>query len=269
MIYTYGIIDSSSSTIEQITGLEGGCVYNLPYRNIGAVISKFINQIKEINKDDILKHQEVVERLMGNFTVLPVRFLTTFNQEEEVLGMLKEYYQDFKENLSKLRNKVEFGIKVIWPAETIRSRIIEASKESNAEVTTQGNSLGKSFAKEKFQKYKIDKEFAEEADRCVALLDDFFSRNACEKKVEKLKSDNLLLNAYYLVEKEKQDDFKDAFKRAKNTPGDLKYLFSGPWPPYNFINLTKKPYCFKDFIEGLRLLEKETDTQNLTDKAST
>jgi len=306
-IYTYGIIDSNASIIEPINGLEGACVYNLPYRDIGAAVSKLINlapvgrsgvnQIKEINRDDVLKHEEVVERLMENSTVLPVRFFTTFNQEEEVMVMLKEYYQDFKENLSKLRNKVEFGIRVIWPGETIRNRIIEASKKFNAfatkspqcfgdppkhcggngesakqcggnfggDVTMPDSSPGKIFAKEKFERYKIDKEFAEEANRCIALLDDFFSKFAAEKKLEKLKSDNLLLNAYYLVEKEKQGDFKEAFERAKNTPGDLKYLFSGPWPPYNFINLNKKPYCFKD-LEGIDILEKETNGQNLTNK---
>jgi hypothetical protein len=181
--------------------------------------------------------------------------------------MLKEYYQDFKENLDRLRNKVEFGIRVIWPSETIKNRIIEASKKFNADVTIPDNSPGQSFAKEKFENYKIDKEFAEEADRCITFLDDFFSRFAAEKKLEKLKSDNLLLNAYYLVEKEKQGEFKEVFKRAKNTPGDLKYLFSGPWPPYNFINLNKKPYCFKDF-ESIDMLKKEMSNQDLSDKKS-
>lgn len=266
-IYTYGIIDSNANIVEPISGLEGTCVYNLPYRDIGAVASKLINQIKEINRDDVLKHEEVVERLMENFTVLPVSFFTTFNQEEEVLVMLKEYYQDFKENLDRLRNKVEFGIRVIWSSETIKNRIIEASKKFNADVTIPDNSPGKSFAKEKFENYKIDKEFTEEADRCIAFLDDFFSRFAAEKKLEKLKSDNLLLSAYYLVEKEKQGEFKEAFKRAKNTPGDLKYLFSGPWPPYNFINLNKKPYCFKDF-ESIDMLKKEMSNRDLSDKES-
>ncbi len=255
-IYTYGIIDSNASIVGPISGLEGVGVYNLSYRDIGAVASKLINQIKEINREDVLKHEEVVERLMESFTVLPVRFSTTFNQEEEVLVMLKEYYQDFKENLERLCNKVEFGIRVIWPSETIKNRIIEASKKLNADVTIADNSPGKSFVKQKFEKYKIDKEFAEEASRCITVVDDYFNRIAGEKKLQKLASEELLLNAAYLVEKEKQNEFKQAFEQLKSAPSDLKYLFSGPWPPYNFINLNKKPYCFKDF-EGKDILEKE------------
>ena len=266
-IYTYGIIDSNVSIVESISGLEGVGVYNLSYRDIGVVASKLINQIKEINRNDVLKHEEVVERLMDNFTVLPVRFFTTFNQEEEVLVMLKEYYQDFKENLRHLRNKVEFGIRVIWPSETIKNRIIEASKRCHADVTITNSSPGGSFVKQKFEKYKIDKEFAEEASRCIIVVDDYFNRIAGEKKLQKLVSEDLLLNAAYLVEKEKQNEFKQAFEELRSAPSDLRYLFSGPWPPYNFINLSKKPYCFKDF-EGIDMLKKEMSNRDLGDKES-
>lgn len=242
-IYTYAIVDSNSKISDPINGLGEAGVYNIPYRDIGIVVSEG-EQIQDITQEHILKHEEVVEKLMESFTVLPVSFLTLFKKEDDVLLMMQEYYSDFRENLDRLRNKVEFGIKIIWSGETIKNRIIEASKKFNADVTIPDNSPGKSFAKEKFEKYKIDKEFAEEADRCIALLDDFFSRFAAEKKLEKLKSDNLLLNAYYLVEKEKQADFKEAFERTRSTPGDLKYLLSGPWAPYNFIVLTKNADMF-------------------------
>ena len=173
---------------------------------------------------------------------MPVKFLTVFNEEEDVFLMMKEYYRDFRENLDRLRNKKEFGVRVIWPGDIKRNRIIDAYKKSNAGADMPDSSSVKSFVKEKFEEYKIDKEFEEEADKYIALIDNFFSRWACEKKIEKLKSENLLLNAFYLVEKEKEGDFKEAFERARDICicGDLKYLFSGPWPPYNFISLTKK-----------------------------
>jgi len=241
-IYTYAIIDSNSKISDYINGLEEACIYNIPYRDIGVVISKLSEQIQNITKDRILKHEEVVERLMEDFTVLPVKILTVFNKEEDVFLMMKEYYCDFRENLDRLRNKKEFGVRVIWPGDIKRNRIIDAYKKSNAIAAMPDSSSVKSFVKEKFEEYKIDKEFEEEADKYIALIDNFFSRWACEKKIEKLKSENLLLNAFYLVEKEKEGDFKEAFERARDICicGDLKYLFSGPWPPYNFISLTKK-----------------------------
>ena len=240
-IYTYAIIDSNSKISSSINGLGGAVVYNIPYRDIGIVVSES-EHVQDIAQEHILKHEEVVEKLMEDFTVLPMRFHTLFNQEKDALLMMKEYCGDFRENLDRLRNKKEFGVRVIWPGDIKRKRIIDAYKKSNASAAMPDSSSVKSFVKEKFEEYKIDKEFEEEADKYIALIDNFFSRWACEKKIEKLKSENLLLNAFYLVEKEKEGDFKEAFERARDICicGDLKYLFSGPWPPYNFISLTKK-----------------------------
>ncbi len=254
-IYNYGIIDTNGEVSDTITGLEGARVYNISYRDIGIVVSELSEGIQDITKEHILKHEEVVEKLMEDFTVLPVKFPTLFKQKEDILLMAKEYYTDFRENLDRLHNKVEFGIKVIWPADIIRKRIIDAYVKSNASVIISGDSPGKSFVKEKFEEYKIDKEFEEEATRCITAVDDVFSRFAIEKKLEKLKSKSLLLNAYYLLEKEKQSDFKKEFERVRATEGDLKYLLSGPWPPYNFIILTKKSHPLQNF-SGADMLDR-------------
>ena len=116
-----------------------------------------------------------------------------------------------------------------------RDEVRSASKDGSA--SAEGAQAGTKFMKEKFEKYKIDKEFEEEADRCIAIVDGFLNRLASEKKLEKLKTENLLLSAAYLVDKEKSGDFKKAFGELKGSGGDLKYMLSGPWPAYNFITL--------------------------------
>lgn len=152
-----------------------------------------------------------------------------------MLLKVKDYYEDFIKNLDRVRNKAEFGIKVIWAGNIIKERIINVYKNENPAHLTQS---GTKFMKEKFERYKIDKEFEEEADRCITIVDGFLNRLASEKKLEKLKTDNLLLSASYLVDKQKKDDFKKAFEELRSSQEDLKYLLSGPWPPYNFIILS-------------------------------
>ncbi len=247
-IYAYAIIDSSSEISNSLNGLAGVGVYNIPYRDIGIVGSKG-EQIQDITRDNILKHEEVVEKLMENFTILPMRFLTQFNREEDILLMMKEYYRDFKDNLDRVRNKVEFGVKVIWPGEIIKKRISAAFEKNSAAVSLPERASVQSFLKEKFEEHKIDKEIQEEADKCIALIDNFFNRFVLEKKLEKLKSKNLLLSAAYLVEKERQNEFKEAFERARVTPRGLKFLLSGPWAPYNFIVLSKDTYPLRETLK--------------------
>jgi len=236
-LYAYAIIDSTGGVEESIRGLLGAPVYTIPYRDIGIVVSDLKAQAQIKNEESVLKHEEVVEALMDRFTVLPMKSYTIFDKKEELLLKVKENYEDFTENLGRVHNKHEFGIKVIWAGNVIRERIALAHKNENAPAGP--GQPGAKFMKEKFEKYKIDKEFEEEADRCIAIVDGFLNRYVSEKKLEKLKTDNLLLSAVYLVDKEKRDDFKKAFKELKGSGGDLKYMISGPWPAYNFITLSR------------------------------
>ena len=235
-LYTYAIVDSNSGMEEPLRGICEAPVYNISYRDIGIMVSNLDSQVQIKTEESILKHEEVVEALMDRFTVLPMRLYTVFSKKEEMLLKVKDHYGDFIENLDRIRNKAEFGIKVIWPGNVIKGRIVSAYENKGAPANTA--QPGTKFMKEKFERYKIDKEFEEEADRCIAVVDGFLSRHASEKKLEKLKTDDLLLSAAYLVDIEKRDGFKKAFEELRSSDGDLKYMLSGPWPAYNFIVLS-------------------------------
>ena len=258
-LYTYGIIDSSSQINKPIYGLEGAGVYNIPYCDIGAVVSEFTEPRQSKTESSVLAHEEVIERLMEHFTVLPVRFHTIFNGRDGVISMMQSYYKDFRNNIDRLRNKVEFGIKVIWPSGKIKEHIINTCDKK---VSIPDDSSNKRFIREKFEKYRIDEEFEKKANKYINVMDIFFSKYAAEKKLKKLKTENLLLDAVYLVEKDKQNDFRQAFEHIKSGRPDFKYLFSGPWPSYNFVILPKKNDLLKD-SEQKDLFNKVIQLQDL------
>lgn len=237
ILYIYGIIDSNTRIDEPIRGLEGERIYNISLMDIGIVASNFKGIIKDITKAHVLVHEDVLEKLMKNFTVLPFRFRTLFNKEEDVLSLIRGSYIDVRGNLNRLHNKAEFGIKVIWSGDRIKEQIERDLCKREYNLHGLSDLPEKRFIERKFEKYKIDKEYGEKADICISIVDNFFNRFAAEKKIEKLKTKDLLLNAFYLVENGKQGDFKKAFGHLKIAPGDFKYLLSGPWPPYNFVNI--------------------------------
>jgi len=162
---------------------------------------------------------------------------------------MQSYYKDFRDNLDRLRNKVEFGIKVIWPADKIKKHIINTCKKSNQKVSIPDDTSNKRFMRKRFEKYKINEEFQKKANKYINVMDIFFSKFATEKKLKKLKTENLLLDAVYLVEKDKQDDFKEAFEHIKSAHTGFKFLFSGPWPTYSFVILPKKSDLLKDSMQ--------------------
>ena len=93
-------------------------------------------------------------------------------------------------------------------------------------------------------------------------MDIFFSRFASEKKLTKLKTENLLLDAVYLVEKSQEGNFREAFEHIKSARPDFKYLFSGPWPAYNFVTLSRQFGLLTDSQQA-DILDKVTQCQAL------
>ena len=260
-LYLYGIVDFSDQISESIYGLEGAGVYNIPYCDIGVVVSEISQPIRD-TEGAVLEHEAVVEKLMANLTVLPVRFGTIIDGRDSLLSMIQSYYKDFKDNLARLHNKLEFGIKVIWPADKIKGNIVKALKKGKQKDLEPNSSQSKKFITEKFEEYKINKEFEAKADKFIKVMDIFFSKFAAEKKLGKLKTENLLLDAVYLVEKSQEGNFREAFEHIKGGHQGLKYLFSGPWPAYNFVILPKKSSFVTD-SEKAALFDKVTQCQTL------
>jgi len=261
-LYLYGIIDSSDRIKDSIYGLEGASVYNIPFCNIGAIVSEINQPIQGVTKGTVLEHEAVTEKLMANFAVLPVRFQTIIDGRDNLLSVMQSYYKDFRDNLDRVRNKVEFGIKVIWPSDKIKEQIINTYKEGNKKVLISSDSPNKRFIRKKFERYVINEEFQKRANKYIKVMDIFFSKFAAEKKTEKLKTENLLMDAVYLVEKDKERNFREAFEHVKSARPDFKYLFSGPWPAYNFVVLSKKSGLLRD-SEQADLLDKVTQDQIL------
>ena len=53
-------------------------------------------------------------------------------------------------------------------------------------------------------------------------------------------SERLLLNNSFLVEKNRFAQFSDKVGELEQKYPDLKFLYSGPWPAYSFVNINIK-----------------------------
>lgn len=60
---------------------------------------------------------------------------------------------------------------------------------------------------------------------------------AAESKKLKLFSERLILNASFLVDRDRIEEFSRAVGELKDKYESLKVQYSGPWPPYNFVDI--------------------------------
>ena len=50
----------------------------------------------------------------------------------------------------------------------------------------------------------------------------------------------MIMNAAFLVRREMEPDFDAIVKRIGATHDKLTFKYTGPWPPYNFVNIRLK-----------------------------
>lgn len=249
---TYGIIDSDCELPEGIAGLHAGTVSNLPYRGIGVAVSLLAGPIQDVVAGAV-EHEAVVERLMQTHTVLPMRFPTVFTSQEAVLAMLSRRHEGFREDLHRLYNRVEFGVRVLWSAANYpgekrghsvfsAARAVGSARQPEEEKVecplfppVSGKSLGTQYLLDRYRQYQCRRTLAEQAAQFGRRLDAALSELATAKRLRKVATDAFAFDGVYLVNKDQGAAFRRAFTDAKRSEPDFEYLLSGPWPPYNFV----------------------------------
>jgi hypothetical protein len=236
-IYTYAVIDSPAA-IDPVPGLFGMPVHNVPCRKLGVVVSELPGRDAPDKPgmrtaERILEHSAVTDGLLSRFTVLPIRSGTVFPGPNDAVAHVEQCYADFCLNLNRLRAKLEFGLRVLWPGEAIRQEI--EREGSVRSVPGQPGTAARQFLEAKLASYRLDQAFTTRAEQAIAEIDRAFHLVAAEKRCERLKTPNLLLSACYLVEQTRIGDFHQAYERLRRGRPDFRYLLSGPWPPYNFV----------------------------------
>jgi len=95
-------------------GKRGDIVSTIGLNDISAVISSSVVTKYVINPENLTAHEKVIEEVMKDYTVLPLRFCTIANSAEEIRTFLRRRYGEFKGMLRDMDNKVELGLKGRW-----------------------------------------------------------------------------------------------------------------------------------------------------------
>ncbi|HZQ17679.1 MAG TPA: GvpL/GvpF family gas vesicle protein [Terriglobales bacterium] len=242
--YVYGILQSRDKLEFGRIGIGGSgeSVYSVTYQDIAAVVSNTSVYIFDPTRENALAHEHVIETVMKNNTIIPMSFGTVFRTDNDIREVLKSIYPSLKDVLHQMSGKLEFGLKVNWD----RDRIIEDIKQEDEEI--------RKFHQEIIRKHlqstylarmqlgrMIDKALAE---RSITYVREIYEalRNVCVASRDNQPiGDKMIMNAAFLVEREREPEFDEAVNKiAKKYGQRLKFKYTGPWPPYNFVNIRLK-----------------------------
>src|ERR1051325_2948528 len=130
--YVYCIVRSDRQRDFGSIGIGGGQrVFTGAFKDLAAVVSDTPIVIYDPTRENVLAHEFVNETVMKEFTVIPMSFGTVFRSEEDVTELLRSTYQAFSDVLDKMKDKIEFGLKVLWD----REKVIANLERENDEIS--------------------------------------------------------------------------------------------------------------------------------------
>ena len=242
--YVYGVIEAREPLSFGKIGIGGigENVYTVHHGDVAAVVSKTPVFIFDPTRENALAHEHVIETVMKAHTIIPMSFGTVFRTDEDIREVLKSIYPSLKDVLKQMANKLEFGLKVTWD----RDRIVEELKRENEEIHRFQHELTRKhlqstyFARMQLGRM-IDKALAERAAEVVREIYDGLRAVCVASRDNKVIGDKMIMNAAFLIQKDKEAEFDAAVNAVAQKFGDrLNFKYTGPWPPYNFVNIRLK-----------------------------
>ena len=239
--YVYCIIKSPEDREFGPIGIgEGGNrVYTVHHRDLAAVVSDTPIRIYDPTRENVLAHELVNETVMREHTVIPMSFGTIFRTKDDIVELLKSTYRAFDDVLEKMRDKIEFGLKVLWDREKVIERLEhdnEQLRRLKEEIT--GNAQASTYFARMQLGRLIESELEDAANGYVVDIHESLKPVAVASRSNKPIGDRMIMNAAYLVERPREAEMDEAVKAlSQRYEGALSFKYTGPWPPYNFVNI--------------------------------
>ncbi|MCL5996298.1 MAG: GvpL/GvpF family gas vesicle protein [Chloroflexi bacterium] len=221
-------------------GERGDVVHTLHYRELAAVLSDSVAKEYDNSRRNMMAHMMVLEEVMKEFTILPVRFGTVAPTTESVVGsVLRRRYDELSGLLVEMDGRIEMGLKAFWYEEVIFKEIIE----TNPPIRQLRDKLvGRSPEQSYYDRIRLGEMIASAMDRqrdidaelILSRLRPFVHKTVLNKTI----TDRMILNAAFLTSRECEPDMDRTVQDLDARMGNrVVFKYVGSVPPYNFVNI--------------------------------
>ena len=212
-------------TIPGIQGIGGTRVLGYPSGEFAVIVSEY-TQRGDLDQKAILEHARVVSDCFRNTTVLPFRFGTVFDKDEDRRRAVRANRKAFVASVSRLRGKAEMHLKLLVKDGSLRQIMDDVELPS----VTGGVYLSKLREKASKQRERLTKARALSVQ--VHKLFHPLEAEVCCKKVD---AGGMLIDIAHLIDNDSVEKYQNRYSSAAQKLKDCELAISGPWPPYHFM----------------------------------
>lgn len=240
--YLYGIIKDIplKDTIPGIDKKEN--VFAASCKGIAGIISRVnLDEFGEVPlkqnlesldwvRENVFSHERVIEEVMRQTTVIPMKFCTIFTATERILELLREKYDYFSNLLERYGGRNEWGVKVYC---SINSKPADKKAGSGREY------LMKKKAEQEMElqnEAKVNASVENIFNRIRNLAEDSKINRPTPRELLVCKDKEQVLNVSFLVKDTDRDKLTALVEEmAEEHKECLSLELVGPLPVYSFI----------------------------------
>lgn len=260
-LYAYGLVGETPEQLALLGIDQKSKVFVVTGRDMRVVVSKididaFQSQIKQLfsactqttvqsGTGALLQaHQDVVDALMQNTTIVPFKFGTILKDEAAALQMLRDDEEKFKQLLVKFSGRAEWGLKIYADTQEFTQHIAQTEPQfKDLEAQREKLSRGAAYLFDRKVEEQLKDTVVARLARSTEAIFQELAKDAYEAKLNKTlpqkltgKKKEMILNTVYLIERARVARFCRKGKRLRESYASLglELEVSGPWPPYSF-----------------------------------
>jgi hypothetical protein len=211
--------------IPGISGIDGAKIFGYPSGEFAVIVSEYTRN-GSLEQKAILEHARVISECFRNTTVLPFRFGTVFDKDDDLRKAVRANRKAFTASVSKLKGKAEMHLKLLVKDGSLRQMMDDVELP----VATGGAYLTKLREKAAKQRERLTKARALSVQ--VQKLFHPLEAEVCCKKVD---AGGMLIDIAHLIEHDSVEKYQNRYSNAASKLKDCQLVISGPWPPYHFM----------------------------------
>ncbi|HVE84047.1 MAG TPA: GvpL/GvpF family gas vesicle protein [Myxococcales bacterium] len=242
--YLYGLIHAGQDVDFGCIGLEHdgkpGRVYTLREGSLGAVVSDLPARQKLLPlRKNLDPHHKVIREVMKTTTIVPMTFGHVVKNGDEIARTLRRNRDGIQAQLARVEGRVEMGLKVKWDVENIFEYFMDAYPDLKA---FRDQIFGRSSAPSQAEKIELGRMFEDQLNRereeQTQRAMDMFQPCCAEVKASPPKSEKMVMDLAFLVDRDALKPFEERiYQVAATFPAQYIFDYSGPWAPFNFVDL--------------------------------
>lgn len=255
--YLYCLVDSGERKQIGEVGIEGNQVYSITFRDVGAIVhdcaaDPYNSDDEEEIKRWVKSHQDVLDEVMNDpdyDSLIPAGFDTIIRPKDErnvkvtVQSWLQTEYDSIKKQLSKVRNKEEYGVHVTYDPDWLSEKIpkdTERVRSLKKKIDAKPDGAAYLY-KEKLDKLlsdRMEEEKESMREEFLELIEPVTIDMVQEDEKQFSGKGKTLLSLSCLVDEGEYQELGEVLEKINGRTG-LGVKFTGPWAPYSFTDLKK------------------------------